>query len=256
MFAEAAPRLDSAAKQIDDRLAKVPDPAKTPQDKAARAALTRAKLQAEFEQGMNLLDQARAFDTIDDSDNFTKSLEKARDILRNAANRDDSSPLAWQARAWLGRTYQVETKNDDAKKEYEKILTSSAPAADSGKRLAACFRLLMINTDPNDKKTMAEIQKRGEDWLARYPSHADSAEGLSVRYKLADAYLAQAETLRGKKDTPPGNALALYAGRETVQGADGRGERSPAGGTGKVGRHHRAHGGGAVRGQHRRLSNF
>ena len=118
MFSEAARRLQSAAKQIDDRLAKLPTPPKTPQDRDALQALTETKIRAEFEQGMNLVYQARAYRLLGEAENNFKTVEKARDIMKVVAAHPAKNTLCWQARAWVGWTYQVTDKNDDARKEF------------------------------------------------------------------------------------------------------------------------------------------
>lgn len=216
-FAAAIKPLEEAAAQIDARLVKLPAQPKTAQEKAARQALAAAKLQAEFEQGMNYFNQARAHDTLGNNEQLTKSIEKARDIFRSLAARGEKHTLCVQARAWAGRTYQAEDKHEEARKEYKKVEDEVGPHAEDGKRLVLYFRLLQAKTDPGDKKEpTAEVRRLGELWLQRYGGYADTPEGQGVRFELANAYLEAAKTLQGKAKTPPGPALQLYARAEKL----------------------------------------
>ncbi|MCS6852592.1 MAG: hypothetical protein NZ700_15660 [Gemmataceae bacterium] len=210
MFAEAAGRLQAAAQQIGTQLATA--------EGATKAALEKAKLQADFDLAINWLDQAETFMGDAEALKRAEAVDKALKLFRDVADRDARNPLCWQARAWAGRCY-IEIQNpDEARKEFALVEEEKSDAADAGKRLVGWFRL-MLPPDPGDKKPLATLQTQAENWLKRYAAYANTPEGYGVRFKLAEVYTSQAQAipmLGPMKDIPQQAALDLYARAERI----------------------------------------
>lgn len=206
LFEEAGKKLKDAEKQIDAQLAKDLLP-KTKRD------LTQAKLQAQFEQAMNLVDQGQTF--VLEKDGITRGLiiQKAIEALKKLAAEDPKNPLCWQARAWAGQCYLEVDSPTDARREFSAVMTEDNEAADAGRRLVRYFRLLMVPKDPQEKKPDDTVQKLAEDWLRLYPLYTNTAEGCGVRWQLANLFLRQAQALPKvgpKKDQFQAKAIDLF----------------------------------------------
>jgi hypothetical protein len=226
-FADAAARLKAAAGLIDKQLTKYQD-AKTAEEQAARQDLAQAKLQADFELGVLLIDQGNSY--IDDPAKRGETIKEAATKLRELASQDPKNPLCWLARAWVGRCSQ---ENDDpagAQKVFVAILKEEGEPVEGAKRLVRYFRMALIPTDPKFKTPQAQVAetiREGEDWLQRYRNYHNTPEGFGVRYELANAYLKQAQAfprMGPKKDQVAAAALpafkkaqALYKGLEETE---------------------------------------
>jgi tetratricopeptide (TPR) repeat protein len=186
LFEDAAARLDASAQQIDAQLA-----ATTGQGSVEKQALLQAKFQAEFEKGLNLLDQAQTYTEQSEAATRGKKLKDAIEALDKVAKREPRTPLTWLAIAWLGRCHQ---ENDDpkaARKVYAEVIAEKGDQAEAGKRLARFFRMQALSMDVQNKKRLAEVQQAGEEWLDLYPGFVNSPEGIGVRFELANAYVEQ-----------------------------------------------------------------
>jgi TolA-binding protein len=186
LFEDAAGQLATARAQIDARL----KAAMQPGDKDL---LSHAQLQAEFEQGINLLNQA---ETYTEQADFTKRgdlLKKAMETLDAVAKRNPKDPICWEALAWLGR---CQSENDDpkaARKIFMNVIDERESAADSGRRLARYFRMGALARDVNVKNALTLVVQAGEEWLRLYPGSIDTPQGLGVRFELANAYNEMAQ---------------------------------------------------------------
>jgi hypothetical protein len=213
-FKAAGQRLAQAAAQIDAQLAKLNNP-QTPAEKDAKRDLTRARLQAELEIGLNLMDEMQTYDEITDAVARGDVAKKAGEVFEKLGTRDDTSPICWQARAWRARCFQ---EIDDPKKAlalYGKIIDEANPAADAAKRLARYFRLLILDKDPAVKEPLPLIVQEGEKWRDTYRNYLKTPEGYGVRFQLAEAYLNQALRIP-KAQQAQARAQELYGKAEKL----------------------------------------
>lgn len=191
-FEEAAKSLLTAAKELDLQLAKYENP-QTAQDRDAKRDLTQARLQAELEMGLNLLDQSQTFDDIAEAAKRGEIVKKGGELLAKLGAKDEAQPICWQARAWRGKCFQEIDDPTSALVAYDKIINETNNAAETAKRLAKYFRLQLIDKDPKYKgDPLAQIVIEGEKWRETYRAYLNSPEGNGVRYHLAEAYKDQA----------------------------------------------------------------
>lgn len=197
-FDAAAAALQQVVTQTGQLLAKYQSP-KTPAEQTIQRDLTQAALQAQFEQGLTFFEELPTFDEqTEGAAKRYQAAQKAMDILTKVAAADDKNPLAWKARAWLGRCYQETDTPRKAKEEYTRIIEEPGAYAEAGKRLARYFQLLLLEKDPTAKgDPLVRVQRAAEDWLATYPADQNTPEGFGVRFLLADAY--HREALRAPK---------------------------------------------------------
>jgi hypothetical protein len=215
-FEEAAKQLEAAKKQIDAQLAgptapKTPaDPKKPPGQSPPleKEALSEASLQAEFEVGLNLLNQAQTYTEQNEIPTRGKIIKAAIEGLGKVANREPKTATSWLASVWLGRCHQ---ENDDPKTArgiYGKVMADPSDQAEAARRLAGYFRILAIGMDRQNKDRMTQVQKAAEEWLRTYPHALNSPEGYGVRFELASSLLEQATALpKGQQQTPKGQDL-------------------------------------------------
>ena len=102
LFKEAATQLKGATAEIDKRLGQLATPA-SDDEKAQKADLTRAKLQAQLDEAINLINQSNTLIETRDAKDRAKVVAEAKDLLVNLSKADDDNPLSWQAKVWLGR---------------------------------------------------------------------------------------------------------------------------------------------------------
>lgn len=186
-FEEAGTRLSEAAARIGglkgdpDRVAEI-------------------KLQAEFEQAQNLLDQMLTYDASAEALARAKLGQKALDALKKVALQNDKSPAAWQARAWIIRCYDELDSFQEAENEYRKIEKVTDKAVEPGKRMARFnYAKVLARRDPNNKALLDEVARMALSWLRDYRPYLNTPEGYGMRYRLAQAYRLQAEALKDQK---------------------------------------------------------
>lgn len=202
---EAGTFLDGAATRIRAQLEKLGD-AKTPQEQAARRALDQARLQAEYQKGLNLFDQAMTYANQGD----LKVLKVRGDLVKQAQDQlsrvegvDARNPLCWQAAAWIGRCYHEGGDPKKARQRFENIMNDTTPAAEAGKRLAAWFRILVLPEAVQGKENPLDLmQLSAEQWLQRYRPFLNTPEGQAVTYRLAEIYYDKALAAKAAKDAP------------------------------------------------------
>lgn len=198
LFTDAAAKFQDASKQIDAQLAKLESPS-TDEERVAKRALTQAKLQAQYELGVNLMDQsAAAPDLVQRGD----IIEKAIASLKKMSNLDPRNPLCWKARALIVKAYTDIDKPQEARKELRAVIEEEGAHADEARRLARFYRIALIPSDISNKNIEQATQAAAEEWLRLYPGFTNSPEGTAVRWDLANALLKQG--LKYKKVGPKG----------------------------------------------------
>jgi tetratricopeptide (TPR) repeat protein len=207
-FEEAAKQLQDATAQIDVQLSAL----KASTDSKAESekqVLGQARLRADLEQGINLLDQAETFSDQADFAKRGELLKRALGLLEPASRREPRSATGWLALAWLGRCHQENDDPTNARKAYNEVIAAQPDVADAARRLARYFRMQTMAADHDDKKRLERVQAAGEEWLRLYPTALDSPEGYGVRYELATAYVTQAANVPRSQQRSP-RALELY----------------------------------------------
>ncbi|HXG11497.1 MAG TPA: hypothetical protein VNK04_17210 [Gemmataceae bacterium] len=210
LLEDAGKLLEVAAAHLDAQLAKLPEQPKTPQEQTARRTLEEARLRADLDRGLNLLDQAQ---TYTDEGNLKvleqrgELVKRAEEMLRQVEEQDDNNPLCWEAAAWVGRCQYEGGNPRQARIRFENIIKETNPAAESGRRLAAYFRILALpQAAVLGKENAADLQRQAaEQWLARYRTYTNTPEGQGVMFQLAELYYQQAQEAKD-----PANRRRLY----------------------------------------------
>jgi hypothetical protein len=252
LLEDAAKQLKAAADELDLRLVKYDD-AKTEKEKAEKKALQEAKLRAQLDYGINLLNVAQTY--LDDGKTETdlargKRVKEAREAVTKAAQEaeDKKSPVYWLAEAWIGRCMHLDGAPKDARTRLSKIIKSKPtpiPGLEPGRQLAFHFLMLVVPEDPQVQPDGPTEQRQlGEEFLKRFPNAVTTPDGCAVRFLLAENYAKHAATIKKDADKKPWLARAkkLYAevaqtdndyttrarvGRLNVIFAEGGGELGP-----------------------------
>jgi hypothetical protein len=161
-------------------------------EEAEIASLTDVRRSAELAQAVT---QLHAYISTDDVMVTARpeGTQQCRRTLQHLADDGKNGAFAWLARAWLGRLYLETHDLPSAKHELQAVINERHPAAGEARRLARHFRLLMLDRDNETRDSPAIKHREAEQWLKDYPSHAKTAEGLRVRFHLAEACLALAK---------------------------------------------------------------
>jgi tetratricopeptide (TPR) repeat protein len=181
-FEDAGKQLEAAMKRIDVLLSG------SSQAPSEKQALTQARLQAELEQGINLLHQAQTYTEESETAKRAELLKLAIDGLSVLSKRQEKNPICWQALTWLGRCQQENDDPKSARRIYQQVINESGDHAATARRLARYFRLQTLAGDPETKKPAGDVRQAGEEWLVLYPNYLNTPEGYGVRFELARAY--------------------------------------------------------------------
>lgn len=232
---DAAAQLGKVAKELEARADKLAD-AKTPKEQAEKKALEEARWRADLEQGINLLDQARTYLDDGKTDVVKERGDKVRDarrfLDRAAGTADPKSPVYWQAQAWVGKALQELGDPAQARAQLERIMSQkpvreNSPGLEAGQRLALYFLLQVAPEAPAGKKDPTrEQQELAEEWLRRFGAAAETAEGHTVRWQLAQAYINQARDPARKDKGKPLYDKAAELLRKLEQGDHEYAERA------------------------------
>jgi hypothetical protein len=219
-FEEAGRQLQAAAGRIQGQLDAL-GAAATSQGQADQKSLSAAALQADLEQGINLIRQAQTYLEQGEEDKRGEILKKAMETLTRLASQRDTikKSVCWQALAWLG---YAQLENEDpkaARKIFADVIAETGEHAEAGRRLARYFRMQTYAKDPDIRNVAGQIQQAGDEWLRIYPEYLNTWEGYGVRFELANAYLAQAvkpqQSQRGRELYE--KALRLFQGLEQTE---------------------------------------
>jgi len=167
-------------------------------EKADRKKLEEERQRADLTIGVNLVDQALSFPATDPSTEVLKQrgarVKQAVKVLEKVADGDKSSPLVWQAKAWLGRCEYENGDGNKAKGRYLEIIDAARTSATAeARRLARYFRLMVIEEDPADKNKATTIEEAATRWLVDYPRQKNTPEGYGIRYMLARVHIGKAD---------------------------------------------------------------
>jgi hypothetical protein len=190
--ASARELLQEAVKQFCEAVAALEKQLTNDGSPTERAALARARIEAQLAIGLALFQEMK---TYDDSNEVLKRGQvgnRAIEAFQKVAPGELKDPLYWDTRAWLGRCYLELDSPANARKVLAEVTSSTLPAAQNGKRLARYFRILLLDKEPDVKDPLTLKAKLAEEWLQAYPTALNTPEGFGVRFHLAEAYLGQA----------------------------------------------------------------
>ncbi|MBL8797797.1 MAG: hypothetical protein JNM56_28120, partial [Planctomycetia bacterium] len=212
LFLQAGREMKAALAGLEAQLGKQNPPLVT-------AALTNAKYSCQMEMAIAMMDRASTYEDL------TKNREDAGALVKDAIGelkkvhaQDAKNAVCWQAKAWAGKGYlDLDTPNE-AKKEFDPILTEpDSNTLEPAKRLARFF--LFMDRAAGARKNTAEATKLGDEWFKVHGGSLDTHEGIILRYELAQMYEAKgrAGLPKDPKAAPPpeakanlDSALALY----------------------------------------------
>jgi hypothetical protein len=205
LFKEAADQLAKAATEIDKRLAQLANPANDA-EKAQQADLVQAKLQAQLEEAINLINQSNSLLDARDTKGRAAVINTAKEVLGRVSKAGDDNPVAWQAKVWLGRLAEEIDAKPEAIRRYTDLAKEGAPAAAAAARTAAFLLLRLQAGDEQAPDRPAQVRKITtdcEDWLRKYRGAVNTPEGQGVRYVLATLLEEQARPGIFRPQTPP-----------------------------------------------------
>jgi tetratricopeptide (TPR) repeat protein len=215
----AGEQLKTVNEEIEARLAKMDNP-QTPKDKQEKAQLEVDRIRAELDRGLNYLDQRQTY--IDESKEEVLRAQNdivqlAMPFFQKATERDRNQPLCWEAEAWWGRCLVYSGKPPEARKKFANIISSKEKAAESGKRLARYFLMLVILESPQTDEKPDTVRLQATQWVKDYANFLNTPEGFGVRYLLADATVKHALSLMKPADRAPFFATAKNVCKELEQ---------------------------------------
>ena len=200
LILDSRSQMKSAIKEMQDKLATLTG--MTPAELAESKSLTDKISIGEMDFALSFYDEAKSvIDTGKDKDRVLRGniITEAIKAMEKLADRGDSDPQSWKAKAWIA-LYLME--NGEPKKARPKLIEilSVSPinkAANDAKRLARYFFLQVIKDapDPTEKDVEKIIQTNGNKWLDDYKAYVKTPEGYGIRMLLAKSYIEQ---YRGK----------------------------------------------------------
>jgi hypothetical protein len=220
LLEDASKQLKAAAEELDLRLVKYDD-AKTDKEKAEKKALQEAKLRAQLDYGINLINVAQTY--VDDGKTETdlargKVVKDALEAVKKAANEaeDKKSPLYWVGQAWWGRCLHLDGDPKKARGKLKDIIeakSTTIPGLNAARPTAFHFLMLLVPDDPQVKPDgPTEQRDLGERFMRTYQQSLNTPDGCAIRYLLAENYFQVAQGLKKDADKKPwlGKAKKLY----------------------------------------------
>jgi len=177
---------------------------KKPAVKAIEAALIRARLEAEMEQHVNQVDQATTYEVLGKSlDIRGTMIDKAIKALDGIYEKDNKGPTGWMARVWRGKALAEIDKGDDAQDVFKRVSDSDGTYAEAARRQARFFHFMLPLLVANRvKMTKNEQRDLGEAWLRDYSGHANTLDGIQIRYELGTIYMLDGYRLLPDRENP------------------------------------------------------
>lgn len=142
-------------------------------------ALANAKMDAEFERANTSLNLLFTYGDKDDPQDRATVGTRAIEELKVVSNRADRT--GWMALAMLIRAYD---ELDDFGKAEEIKKKFDDKALEPGKRMAEAYYIFSLARKDITQKKVRDL---GVAWLKDYRSHADSPEGIQIRYQVAES---------------------------------------------------------------------
>lgn len=212
MFLQAGREMKAALAGLDEQLGKQNPP-------LVAAALTNAKYNCQMEMAIAMMDRASTYEELNKNREDAGGLIKeAITELKKVHAQDAKNAICWQAKAWAGKGFlDLDTPNE-AKKEFDPVLTEpDSNFVEPAKRLVRFF--LFMDRVAGARGNAGEATKLGDEWFKVHASSLNTHEGVILRYELAKIYegKARAGLPKDPKAAPTpetkallDNALALY----------------------------------------------
>ncbi len=170
-------------------------------------------LQARFDIGINIIDQARTYiDTGKDKVNTARALliDEARKVFEELA-KDEEGAVGSLANAWLMKVAMEQQAPDAVQKYLKRVMNATGPETVAAYRWAKLFYMQDLPKSADPKLTKIPyatkidmIEKEAKDWLTKYPSFVRGADGQGVLWELANAQYVKGQIAQGPapKKTP------------------------------------------------------
>jgi hypothetical protein len=212
---DAAKQLENGVKELDVKLVKY-DEVKTDKERKEKAALEEAKLRAQLERGVILLDQAQTYLGNEGLEERAEIVKQARNTLeKTAAAADAHSAVHWQAKAWVGKCIYEDGDPPAARTRLEAIYktppsSANTPGLEAGRRLALYFLIQIVPFAPAQKvDPNREQYDLAQTWTKTFANDLNTPEGQHVRFLLGEACVNIALTM--SRDKNPNRAtIAQY----------------------------------------------
>src|SRR5207344_1235462 len=135
-------KLTAAVQQIDTVLSRLASP-KNADEQAQKTSLQEAKLQADLESGVNLVNVALTMpdNTAGELKARAAEIVRARTALETLATARDDKPAYWMARVWIGRCADELDNKAEARRIWEALAAEKNPAAEEAARIATLLAL-------------------------------------------------------------------------------------------------------------------
>ncbi|HZT81716.1 MAG TPA: hypothetical protein VFA26_15925 [Gemmataceae bacterium] len=203
LLRDAGAQLKKAEEQFAAQLAKLQEP-KTDQEKAEKKRLEQVQLEARYERAVSLFEQCRTY-LNDTDDERAKVVKEAKAELARVAAVDAANPLCTQARVWQYRCLLEEGDPASARKQLENVLKlPRGPGMDAARRLAMYFLILILpeTKQSGAEDTVALTRALCEQWVRENGNYLTTPEGCAVRFRLAQAYVEQANQKQFARERP------------------------------------------------------
>jgi hypothetical protein len=169
LFEEAGKKLSRAVASLDAQMVKYKGSSKE-EDTKILETLRRAKLQAEFDQAINLLLQSQALILSPKDAAAEKRGLLAQDAEKNLgkiAELDENNPLCQKAKVWKIPCFLTMDEPDKAREVYKEVSRGKIDVASLDARMLADYFQLALLTAKGSKikKPGEQIRKDGTAWL-------------------------------------------------------------------------------------------
>jgi hypothetical protein len=186
LFEDAGKKLSLAVTSLDAQMLKYKGSTKE-EDVKTLEALKRDKLQADFDQAINLLLQSQAY-ILNPRDAATEKrgllAQDAQKQLEEIGSRDENNPLCLKAKVWLIPCYLTMSEPDKARDAYKAATRGKADENSLDARMLAEYFQLALLTAPGTKikKPGDQLRKDAEAWLKNksLASFGSTPEGYGV----------------------------------------------------------------------------
>ncbi len=224
VFQDAATRFGQAATEFGKQRGEV---GLTP---ARLKQIDTELYQAQLDQAINLFELAFTFLRTDAKEAIERgaTVKAAKELFKKLSGEDQTHPLCWVARAWVGECDRENTSLVDAQKTFDEVkqaATRMPTIAATGARTARFFELRgeyqKAFGEPNKAAAFRKAQGLIEQWLAEPQPRGTkpTPEVYAARYYLAKSKEQQARTFI-KIDPMTMQPVLQGSARELLQGAE------------------------------------
>jgi hypothetical protein len=194
LFEDAGKKLNQAVASLDAQMIKYKGSTKD-EDVKTLDALKRDKLQAEFDQALNLLLQSQTY-VLSPKDAETEKrgvlAQEAEKSLGEIGGREENNPLCLKAKVWLIPCFLTMSEPDKARDAYKDVSRIKPDENSLDARMLADYFHLALLTAPGSKVKKAgdQIRKEGTAWLRskNLGSFGSTPEGYGVFIRIGNDF--------------------------------------------------------------------